>query len=124
MSMSRSVDHPHPFRVAVGTVVVLLVVAAVVVGGWQLGWWIKGASTNRNANIARHNDGRQIAYVAQARNLDTVLAGIDVQVRQSPDQAAVLTAQRLDIRNRFCAVANTVDDVPSDLAADMAREGC
>lgn len=124
MSMSRSVDHPHPFRVAVVTVVVIVVVAALVVGGYLGGWWLKGDTTNRNANIARHNDGRQIGYVAQARNLDTVLASIDVQVRQSPDQAAVLTAQRLDIRNRFCAVVNTVDDVPSDLAADKAREGC
>lgn len=118
--------HPVTHKIHGGliTIAVLALLALVVIGGWQLNWWLAGSTASHRANVARHNDGRQTAYIDQARNLNSVLAGIDVQIQQSPDQAAPLTAQRKALRDQFCAMANTIDDPPNDVSVDAAREAC
>ena len=114
----------HHWRGALWTLVALGIIAGLVIGGWQLGWWIKGASVNRNARILQHNDGRQTAYIDQVRHLETDLRAIDSQIALSPDQAATLRAQQSAERDQLCAAAGGIDSPPADVVAIMAREGC
>ncbi len=43
----------------------IALVVLIAVGGWQGGWWLQKASTDRNARIQQDTYGRQNALVEQ-----------------------------------------------------------
>lgn len=45
------------------TILGLVLVVALIIGGWQLGWWLKKETVNRNAQINQGSYGRQVALV-------------------------------------------------------------
>ncbi len=45
------------------TVAAIAVVIAIVIGGYQLGWWLNKNATNRQAQIYQDSYGRQTALV-------------------------------------------------------------
>lgn len=69
--------------------VVLVVVIALIIGGWQLGWWLKENSVNRNTKINQDSYGRQVAIA------DSILDDVaEVQQAGLPDsQRAAIIAQ-------------------------------
>lgn len=69
----------------------LVLVALVVVGGWQLGWWLKSESTDRNARIQQNTYGRQNALVEQI--LDDI---------KDAETAGIPPAQRKAIVDQVC----------------------
>lgn len=82
----------------------LLVVAALAVGGWKLGWWMQEESTNRRTSIANDSLARQQALVDEVTDKAADLRRIDVQVTTAtPEQAAALNAQRAAIVDQFCS---------------------
>ena len=44
----------------------LLLIVAITVGGYQLGWWLKAENTNRQVKIDNLNTGTQTAWHDQA----------------------------------------------------------
>ncbi len=81
-----------------GAFAAVVLVVVIVIGGWQLGWWIKGASTDRNARIQQNTYGRQNALVEAVLDdiKDAETPGIPVPQRkaivdQVCDNAAKLT---------------------------------
>ena len=95
----------------------LVLLTAIVVGGWLGGWWLKGANTDRQADIDRGNYGSQLAYISKVQASDKEVAAIDLQIASisDPDQKAALKAQRVAIINQGCAKASLITNPPADV---------
>lgn len=102
---------------AVNTLAVLfaiVVVALVIVGGYQLGWWLKKDAVNRNAKINQDTYGRQNALVEQI--LD------DIKDAETP---GIPAGQRIAIVGQICDSANKLTGsikLTGNAAAFVARE--
>lgn len=96
----------------------LIVFAAVVLGGWQAGWWFRTQDVNREAVVNRESYGFQQSRMDELGNLITDLNKITVQITEIPDptQNAALRAQRLAEADQACRVARDITFPPSDQA--------
>jgi hypothetical protein len=56
-------------RIVLATIVTLLFLAFVVIGGWRLNWWLTKADTDRRVGIDNRNLGTQTAWHDEAINL-------------------------------------------------------
>jgi hypothetical protein len=89
-------------KVTLGVLGVLLFIG-VVVGGYQLGWWLKEERVNRDTSIANESLARQQARVDEVLDLADEIADIDVQiVLVTPEQAVPIQAQRAALVDNFC----------------------
>lgn len=110
-------------RVLVG-IAAVVVVAAVIVVGYLGGWWLRTDVQDRDARVRRSTFEQQATYRDEiVRKIGDVRA-IDVQIRQSPEHAKELNAQRAAIVAIICR-DNT--HIRGDLDADsdqFIREEC
>ncbi len=101
-------------------------VAAVVLGGWQAGWWFKTQNTNRESRLYQHQYGRQVSLRDDiSTNLGKV-ADIDVQLGYPGADVQALGAQRLGLARIACQDAeqvNKVSDLPTDQQA-WVQQNC
>lgn len=97
-------NRPHPFAVIVGTLVGLALIAGIIVGGYQLGWWLKGNAVNRNAAINRQSYEVQQTYREKALDDVTSVRAIDTQIANPAYKAdiAQLQAQRAAVVSQTC----------------------
>lgn len=85
------------------TIVGVLLLVGLAIGGWQLGWWMEQESTNRRTGIANESLARQQARVDEVLDTSRTIADIDVQLATvTEEQAAALSAQRQAVVNQFC----------------------
>jgi hypothetical protein len=106
-------------RAALAGLLAVVLLAAVVLGGWQVGWWFKSQNINREAKITRHSFGYQQTYREQVtRGIGDVLA-ISSQIASAPDSQVVsLKAQRAAILAQTCSqAAQIVGDYTPDQEA-------
>ena len=103
-----------------GFVVTVVLIAAVTLAGWQIGWWFKNENANREAHLIRNGYSNQQTLREQVtKNIGDVLA-IDTQIAQlgtsDPTTKAALSAQRKAIVGMVCQEAEQVsgDPLPSD----------
>ncbi len=102
---------------AANTLAVLLaivLIAAVIVGGYQLGWWLKKDAVNRNAKINQDTYGRQNALVEQI--LDDI---------KDAETAGIPPQQRVAIIGQICDSANKLTgsiQLTGNAANFVARE--
>lgn len=99
------------FMSVVGGLVLLVL---LVIGGWQLGWWLKDETVNRNAQILQDSYGRQNALVEQI--LD------DVREAEAgnlpPQQVIAITSQICDSAAKLTGTI----ELPMSAQAFVARE--
>jgi hypothetical protein len=97
---------------------VVLVAAAIVIGGWQLGWWLKTSATNRTPVIYQHSSVAQLqSLISQIGQLDLQL--VDANTQQS--EKAALTPQKSALVNLACRMsASITSPLPSTEAAFVA----
>jgi hypothetical protein len=110
-----------------GGLVVAALVTGVVVGGWQLGWWMTSAATNRQAHIYQHSYGAQAAYVQQLSQAQRDVAAVDVQLHDPHTPASELTAlraQRAAIVGQACDTYARVTAPLPDYLASFAAANC
>jgi len=108
-----------------GVIAAILLVAAIMFGGWQLGWWFKVQNTKRQGqiiNIQAHNFrqsyGTQQALRDQiTQNIGNVLT-VTSQIAEDPSDAGSLKAQRAAIMSIVCSQAAQVTGDP--LTPDQA----
>lgn len=80
----------------------VVVVIAIIVGGYLGGWWLKKDINNRSAHVNRTTFEQQATYRDEmVRKIQDVKA-IDVQLVASPEIADQLRAQRVAIVNIVC----------------------
>lgn len=109
----------------VGVLLALAVLAAIAVGGWQLGWWLKGSAVNHNNHIVRSSYEFQQAQIADMNQLLAQIGTVDVEVRQQPQNVTALGSQKAALETQFCgdyASLNAVQ-VPANLR-QFAGEAC
>lgn len=88
----------------------VLLAVLVVVGGYQLGWWLKEDAVQRDAKINASSYGRQMASVSAARDLIIEING-DASVGQKKAMVSQACAKIADVQ---------VENLPQDLVAFYA----
>lgn len=94
-------------KTVIGAIGAVILAAAVTVGGWQAGWWLKGKNVDKQVNIDNRNKGVQTAWRDEARNAvtDFYLVSVDN------------TAARGALRIKACGLIDRL--VPSYLDDDL-----
>ena len=112
---------------AVFAVVGAVVIAAgVVIGGWQLGWWMKSYAVNRNARIFQQGYGAQSAYEEELHGLIVQIDQVEVQITapQTPSaEVAALQAQKQAMVTQGCGIEQKLA-MPSAEAQQFAAAEC
>ena len=97
----------------------IVILTAIVIGGWQLGWWMQNSAANHQAVITQNGYGAQSAYVQETRTLMVEIATIQTQLVDPSTPASELSAlkgQQAAEINQACALANNITmNVPSDI---------
>jgi hypothetical protein len=103
-----------------GLLVAALLVTGVIVGGWQLGWWMTSAATNRQAHIYQHSYGAQAAYVQQLTQAVRDVADVDVQIADPHTPASELPALRGQRAAIIAQACDTYSRVTAPLPENLA----
>jgi len=90
-------------KAILGVIVALALVAAVTIGGWQLGWWLNKANANKQYEVNTHTQQYQAGLISQER--DNVIGW----------QHANDSAQKDLIKNTFCTMYLSLTQPPADL---------
>ena len=103
---------------AIAGIGAVVVAAAMAIGGWQLGWWLKTSATNRTAVTY------QPSSVAQLQNLVSQIDQVDNQLADantSQSEMATLTSQKSVLVNLACGISVRITSpLPSTEAAFVA----
>lgn len=92
----------------VGVLVALAVVAGIVIGGYQLGWWLREQRVNRGAEIRRGSFEYQETRRDEIVRQSGLLADIDAQLANpdlTAEQSSALRAQREAVARQLCNIA-------------------
>lgn len=85
-------------KTALATIAGLLVVAALGIGVWQLGWFVEAKNTDRRTQVNDRSQGRQQALTSKVlRDIRTVR---DIDANQEPTPE--IAAQRQAIVDGIC----------------------
>jgi len=99
----------------------LLVIAGVVLGGWQAGWWFTQQNATRGAETIQNGYSNQSTLraqiTAQIANTETLTS--QIAASSDPDLISALKAQRAGIVGIACqdAAEVTGDPLPPQQAA-------
>ena len=89
--------------------VAIIGAAAIILGGWQAGWWFTAQNADRQQQVDRTNYGAQSAYSQKLADDRATIADIGTQLANpsiTPDQKTALTDQRTAITQQACQVAS------------------
>lgn len=89
------------------SVIGVILVALLAVGGWQAGWWLNEKNVNRQVQIDNRNKGTQVAWRDEARSAVTDFYLVPAEN----------TAARGALRNKACSLI--VRLVPSYKDSDL-----
>ena len=105
---------------SVGVVVAgVVLVVGLAIGGWNLYWWMAGASTNNTAHIYHNSYGAQSADTQQVQNLAAQVATIDTQIADPTTPAtevSALQAQKSAIIRQACSLAANIVSLTPDVS--------
>ena len=95
------------FGVGLFTFVIL---AGLIIGGWQAGWWFSNQNTNRQAQQIQNGYSNQTSLHQQVTSNIATVASITTQVTETnnANQIAALKAQRAAIAATACEDASEV----------------
>ncbi len=106
-------------KTVAGIVAVALLIAGVIFGGWEAGWWFTTQNANRDSHVRRTTYGYQQTLRDQITKGISDVLDVDRQLTQATgDNATALTAQRRAMANQVCTEATQVTGDP--LNADQA----
>lgn len=95
----------HPVAIAFGTIATIIVIAMIVVGGYQLHWWLRKNAVNRNSKINRQSYEVQQTYHEKALDDIAQVRAVDAQLAEqglTADLRAQLRAQKVAIITQTC----------------------
>lgn len=101
------------------TLAVVIAVAAVVLVGWQIGWWFTSQNVQRQDKIFQQSYGNQSSLRSDIDNQMATVLQDNVQLDRSSGQAAVdLKANRYQVVAIICRDAS---QVVGSLSTDQSR---
>ena len=103
-------------RVFGAALVAAAVIAGIVVGVYEPGWWLRADATNRQAQV---NQSR----LDELHQDLTMIAGIGswIAATTDPNQQAALRAQGHGLAASVCDAASQMSALPIDLASFVSK---
>lgn len=107
--------------------VATLGVAAVLVGLWFGGWWLREDSVNRTSEINNDSYARQNSLAEQVIDLHSEIADLDVRAAGdlTDEQKELIGTQRAALVTNLCDAYDQTTGtttIPSDIHAFAAQE--
>jgi hypothetical protein len=100
----------------------LLLIAALVIGGWRAGWWFASQNSTRQAHLVQNNYNTQEGYISAISNDVATIDGLIAQEPGAPN-AAQIRVQVLGVGNQACLEASYLTGsvpVPASMKAWIA----
>jgi hypothetical protein len=101
--------------------IALVLLGALIIGGWQAGWWFAAHDATRQYQVTQDGDSNQSTLraqiTAQLANVTTITTQIAVTGGQ--DEIAALKAQRAAVAGIACSDAQQISGLP--LPAQQAQ---
>ena len=96
----------------------LALLAGLILGGWQAGWWFSNQNTNRQAQQTQNGYSNQTTLHQQVTSNIATVTSITTQIAEASDasQIAALKAQRAAVAGTACMDASevsTADPLPA-----------
>lgn len=104
----------------IGGLLALSIIAGVIIGGWQAGWWLRNQNTSREAHMIRNGYSNQQTLreqiTQQIGNVDTITT--QIAGTHDPNLISALKAQRAAVAAIVCqdAAEVTGDPLPAQQA--------
>ena len=115
------------FRWLAAMALTVLLAAAIIIGGWQAGWWLKTFATNRAAHIYEQSYGAQSADFEQLQQALVDVNQIDVQIADRstpPAEVDALRAQKAAVIAQACTVASHITSQLPPAQASFIASNC
>lgn len=113
--------------IVLASILGVILLVAIAIGGYLGGWWLKEDSVNRTQNIRRgsfeYQETRRDEIVRQAAtltDLDVTLANPDLNA----EQKGAIRAQREAARTQLCNIASDISGDVSPDVASIVNEEC
>ena len=93
----------------------LILLAALITGGWQAGWWFTSQNANRQAHLIRNGYSNQQTLREEITKQIANVNALTVSVAQSQGnqaEVAALDSQRIAVVNIACQQADQVTGDP------------
>jgi hypothetical protein len=111
-------------KIALVLILVIIMIAGISIGGWQLRWWLNNSAANHNANITFNGYGAQSADIQETRTLMVEISTINTQIVDPSTPASEVPSLRAQLAaetNQACNLANDITmTVPSDISQFVA----
>lgn len=91
----------------------LVVLAAIVLGGWQAGWWFTTQNTSRQGQVFQASYGAQTADIQQAENLASEVASIRAEIASTSIPAAEATQLQAQASAETTQACNLIAEITS-----------
>lgn len=108
------------------TIGALVLVAALGIGLWNLGWFVEEKNVDKRTEINNRSTARQTALAEEILDKYRDIRNIDVQLTEAADeQKAPLNAQRVAILNQACDAYYQSSGkalIPEDIVAYLEME--
>lgn len=103
----------------------LALAAAIAIGGWQLGWWLKSSAQGHINHIQRQTYGFQTAQLQDMEQVYAQIAGLKAQEQAQPQNADALNSQVEALTIQFCTDHDNANkiDIPIRLQ-EFAQANC
>jgi hypothetical protein len=114
-------------RWVIPAIAVVVLLAAIFVGGWKLHWWLAQSTVNHQTRIIQGSDSNQRALVADiTEKIGDVTTATEQMDGTSGQQLADLHAQRLGFARQACNDAAQLSpaDVLGDGVPQWIRANC
>jgi len=109
-----------------GVLLFVILLIAILVGGYLGGWWLREDRVQRTAEIDETTFARQTALQNEVLDLNRDIRNIDVQLNTATEQQRpALVAQRQATVNRFCDAHGRMTGsvtIPDNVAATASQE--
>ena len=96
-------------------ILALVLLSALIVGGWQAGWWFTNQNANRQAHMIRNGYSNQQTLreqiTTQIANVDALGVSI-AQASGDPQEITALQSQRIAVVNIACQDASEITGDP------------
>lgn len=94
----------------------LVLMTALILGGWQAGWWFKKHNLDRQNHLNRSSYGNQQTLRDEITKKLSTVTDLDSQIVSNPVNKAQLVAQWHAVANIVCSDAEQVtgDPLPFD----------
>lgn len=96
-------------------IIALAVLAGIILGGWQAGWWFTAQNATRQAELTQNGYANQVTLRQQVTSQLAQAEAITTQIAEAGNDTGLVTAlkaQRMSIAGTVCYDAAQITGTP------------